>query len=198
MDAPLGIIFLRKAELYNLVIRLDKQSAIDKKNADKVKGTEKEKKHNKAPNTWAVERNIFEWSYEGHKHLGTPLIPEFFRNSNQKLTDWQLTYENGNIKEEYEDILQQPEKILENMVIKGFSDFYNNLDHSKGVVINKDGLLLGEVIYKIREKNSHVIYQVYSWLMDCGGAWILLIIFIITIITVVMTWIINFINLFCR
>lgn len=183
MNAPFGIIFLRKAELYNLVKRFDEQSAIDKK------------KPTKAPNTWTVEKNIFKWSYKGHKHLGTPLTPDFFKRGNKKLSDWYLADEEGKIKKEYEIILKFPEKILENMVIKGFADFYDNLEHSKGIILNKEGLLLGEVIYNVGGRKPPVIYQIYSWLMDYGGAWILL---ILVILTIIMTWTINLINIFCR
>lgn len=66
MNAPFGIVFLKKAELYNLVRRLDEQADGDPKDS-------------RNPNTWPVEKNIFEWSYDGHKHLGTPLTPDFFK-----------------------------------------------------------------------------------------------------------------------
>ena len=123
MDAPLGIIFLKKAELYNLVKRLDEQSALDKKNENK------EKNENKAPNTWPVERNILEWTYLHHKHLGTPITAEFFEidDDNSKLKDCGLADKNG-IKTEFQKVLasNQNHKIRQNMVIRGFADFYIN------------------------------------------------------------------------
>lgn len=104
---------------------------------------------------------------------------------------------NGKIKEEYELILKSDEKIRENMVIKGFADFYDNLEHSKGIILNKEGLLLDEVIYNVNNKEPRVkrIYQIYSWIMDYGGAWILL---ILVILTIIMTWFVNLWNIFSQ
>lgn len=183
MDAPFGIVFLKKAELYNLVRRMDEQAGGDPKDS-------------RNPNTWPVERKIFSWSYWGHKHLGTSLTPDFFKRGNKKLSDWDLLDSNGKIKKEYELILKSDEKIRENMVIKGFADFYKNSEHSKGIILNKEGLLLGEVIY--REGKSNYIknsYRFFSWIMDSGGAWIL---FTLVILTIIMTLFMNFWNIFSQ
>jgi hypothetical protein len=190
MDAPLGILFLKKAELYNLIERLDKQADEDPRDS-------------KNPNTWPVEKNIFEWSYKGHKHLGTPLTPGMLKNSKEKLRGFNLLDKNGEIEKKYKTILDKPEKIIENMVIKGFADCYNESIRSKkgikdaveeGIILNKEGLLLGEVIYNVNNRKHCVkwIYKIYSWLMDYGGAWVLL---VLVIASSIVIFCFNFINI---
>jgi len=176
MDAPLGILFLKKAELYNLVERFDNQASKDKEGSEN-------------PNTWKVEKIIFEWTYRGHKHLGTPIVTDMFEKGSSKLRDWKLVDENGEIKKKYENILKKSKKIIENMVIKGFADPYLESDKGlsksikEGIIINREGLLVGEVIFKANEKPFiKKTYQVFSWLMDYGGAWVLLIVVSITLI----------------
>ncbi len=194
MNVPFGILFLKKAELYNLVKRFDEQEADI---ADKLAKNKK----SRIPSTWPIEKNIFEWSYDGHKHLGTPLTPDHFKpdNPHNKLKDWKLCKDNCDdkkceLEESYKQIIKynKPKKIFENMVIKGFAD---SDKESKGIILNKEGLLLGEVIYNVNNRKPRVerIYKIYSWLMDYGGAWILL---IFVILTIIMTWFVNLWNIF--
>ncbi len=184
MNAPFGIVFLKKAELYNLIRRLDKQAADDEK--DSIN-----------PNTWPVERMILKWTYKYHKHLGTPMMDDFFKSGNRKLKDWGLADINDVIKKEYKQTLKFPDKIRENMTIKGFADFDNNPAQPKNIIINKEGLLLGEVIYNVECRKFPVrwIYRIYSILIDYVGAWILL---LFVIIPTIIILIINLINLFCK
>ncbi len=80
------------------------------------------------------------------------------------------------------------------MIIRGFVDpYYKNnnvndktIDVIDGIIINKEGLLMGEVIYNTEESNSHFIYSIYSFLMDHVGAWLLLIIFSLTFIVAII------------
>jgi hypothetical protein len=222
MEAPLGILFLKKAELYNLVERLDKQAAeIYDKVKDKNTGFE-------ILSSWPIEKNILMWSYHGHKHLGTAIEINHFRheiqnrlNKHCKLKDWELCENNDLennefvLKKEYAFISNKNNlkkinttnvrKVFENMVIRGFADVasYKKIkedSHKKEIInitLNREGLLLGEVIYNVKNRGSCVkrIYWIYSRLMDYGGAWILLILFIIAIASAFFT---NFWNMFSQ
>jgi hypothetical protein len=94
------------------------------------------------------------------------------------------------LKDEYKLILKynKPKKIFENMVIRGFSEYYNKEDVSEGIILNKEGLVLGEVIYELDKKKPSIIsiYSIYSWLMNIGGAWIIIILFLITIFSTII------------
>ena len=59
MEAPFGILFLKKVELYNLVRDLRDKS--------KTMTSEHLGSHN--PVTWYVEEKILKWTYHGHKYL---------------------------------------------------------------------------------------------------------------------------------
>ncbi len=77
---------------------------------------------------------------------------------------------------------------MQNIIIRGFAEPYykkniniTTIDNIDGIILNKEGLLLGEVIYIIEDKkNTHYIYSIYRFLMEHFGAWVLLIIFSIT------------------
>ena len=200
MEAPLGILFLKKAELYNLITRFNEQKDII---TDDVNDKESS---SGIPSSWPVEKKILKWSYAGHKLLAEPLVPGMLKKGNKKLIDWGLADKNGEIIKDYEEILKYPNHILQNIVIKGFADCYNKEKYSKegikaaikdGILLNREGLLLGEVISNVEEKKPRVerIYRYYSWLMDYGGAWILLILFIIAIVSAFFT---NLWNMFSQ
>ena len=190
MDAPFGIIFLRKAELYSL-LKDQANKAIVMKN-----------KHRNSPNpiTWYVEKAILKWTYHGHKYLyATINTSDFNLEKSNKLKDWELCDNNGIIKNTYdkhtrdsiEMSIKQPNSVLSNIVARGFGEFLDNNLQDK-IIINKEGLLLGEVIYNVEEKDSHLIYYIYSFLMDYGGAWVLL---LLVFLTIIMTVIVNIINI---
>lgn len=143
------------------------------------------------------EKMILKWTYTGHKHLGSPIADDFFKKGNRKLKDWGLIDTSGNIKEEYKQILKFPEKIRENIAIKGFADFDRNSNQKKSIIFNKEGLLLGEVIYNVECRKFPIrwIYWIYSSLIDYVGAWILLIFIIIPTIIILIK---NLIDIFCK
>lgn len=212
MEAPLGLLFLKKAELYNLITRLDERKDII------TDGVKDKSTTSRIPSSWPIEKNILMWSFYGHKHLGSPIKYEHFElGKHCKLKDWKLCENNDPynnefvLKKEYAFISNKGnlkeinrtkvKKIFENMVIREFASYsYKEGDTSKkefeGIILNKEGLLLGEVIYNVNAKPCiKRIYHIYSWLMDYGGAWVLLILFIITIIA---TWLISFWNIFSQ
>jgi len=229
MDAPFGILFLKKAELYTIIKNLDKQKKeIDDDVNDKESPSE-------VYSTWPVEKQILKWSYWGHKYLKHPIKIVHFTNLKEayKLKDFKLCIDNeyknkknwlnkdtDELKEEYKKIIGNNKKnfneklfdskdsklnidhkaiqhILENIVVRGFSnphyDDNNQLDDKQqrnldGIKINNEGLLLGEVLYKLDKCKTHLIYYIYSYLMQHFGAWIFLFILIFTLI---ITFVIN-------
>ena len=184
MDAPFGILFLKKVELYNLV-------EDQRKKVEVMKSLHPESNN---PITWPVEEKILKWTYHGHKYL-TDSIKEndFVFKKSRKLKDWELLNEKNEVKEEYKKAVNQPKSILKNMVAREFARYDD--DDPTSIIINKEGLLLGEVIYNSQHENRSIkcIYKIYSCLFDYVGAWIL---FIIVIITIIMTLSINLWNIF--
>ncbi len=186
MELPFGTSFLKKVRLYNLIKRLNKQTE------DIDKHLLKNKK-SKIPSSWPIEKNILKWSLFGHKHLGSPISYDNF-NINSihcKLKDWRLCENNFDekpciLEEKYKLILkyQKPKKIFENMVMKGFADHYNKINVAEGIILREKGLLIGEVIYDT-DKKLHLIYRIYNWLMNSGGAWIL---FLFVIFIIIITF----------
>jgi len=189
MNAPFGILFLKKAELYNLVKRLNKQ----------VKQRKKQHPKSKNPDTWPVEKQILKWSYHGHKYLASPITDEHFKSdsSHNKLGDWELLDKNGKVLPKYRPILNCKDKIRENMVERGFARYYGNLINTKDIVISKEGLLLGDVIYNVTRKNPFIrfAYWFYSLIIDYIGALILL---LLVIIPTLIILIYNLIILLCE
>ena len=62
MELPFSLHFIKKVEAYQVLKKLDKKSRLQIKDFD---GT--------IP-TWEVEKKILTWTYQGHKHLGTPVL----------------------------------------------------------------------------------------------------------------------------
>ncbi len=241
MDAPFGILFLKKAELYTIINNLNKQQ----------KEIEKDVDNKNSPSTiygsWPVEKQILKWTYWGHKYLKHPIKVTYFTdlnrahilkdcklciNSKYKNKKYWLIKNDDKLKEEYQKIIgitkrkingkeelfnneklftitsKKEEKlnidlgavrhVLENNVVRGFSKpYYENSKKEKdkeyenldGITINREGLLLGEVLYILEEKcDTHFIYSIYSHLMQHFGAWVLFTIFIFTLI---ITFVIN-------
>lgn len=197
MDAPFGILFLKKAELYNRMIELDKRAEDIKVDVDNPDT------NSELYSTWPVEKEILRWTYTGHKHLATPITHKCFnRDKTGKLKDWQLCENNDPknedyiIKEYYNKIIKKNKsyKIRQNIVSNGYAEYSNKKDAD--IVFNKKGLLLGEVIYRAGKSNYiENSYRFFSWIMDSGGAWILL---ILVILTIIMTWFINLWNIFSQ
>ena len=83
MDAPFGIAFLKKAELYNLISRFDKQYGGSPRN-----------------NPWLIERQILRWTYKHHKHLGSPIKTDHLSggSSENKLSDFGMLDKEVNLR----------------------------------------------------------------------------------------------------
>jgi len=186
MNAPFGIIFLKKVELFNLLKDLRKKS-------DTMI-----EKHTDSPNpvTWYVEEKILKWTYHGHKYLTTSIkLTDFdIENPTSKMKDFELLDNNNKIISKYLPALKRRHSIFKNIVARGFAIFESNEPKSMSIIINNEGLLLGEVIYKSEHGNFFLknIYRLYAIFIDYIGALILIILFLIPTLTILIY---NFINI---
>lgn len=144
MNAPLGITFLKKAELYNLALDLDKEYKQSKQPDDTSKSL------------WPIEKAILRWTYRGHRHLGSAIKTDHLAlwHKDSKLKDFGMIDSQKQFKPEYK-ILQKTalHKALENLVVRGFAEYFDNSHGHNAIIVNKDGLLLGNVLAEL-EKNS--------------------------------------------
>lgn len=167
MEAPFGITFLKKAELYNLICRLDQQEKDTRDPSNAL---------------WPIEKGVLKWTYSYHKHLGSPIGTDHLSRDPKwsKLEEMDMLNSKGELKEEFKYLengnLTKP---LENLVIRGFAEYFNEIqhDHNK-IVINREGLLVGEVLSDIEKANPFIKfnYFIYSKIMDHLGAFILLVV----------------------
>jgi len=182
MNAPFGISFLRKAELYNLCVRFDKQNK------------EMEVKNPKAQSLWPIEKALLKWTYFGHRHLGSPIKTEhlFLGSSDNKLEEFNMLDGSGKLKKDFIYLksgnLTMP---LENIVVKGFGDYFDERNHGhNAIVINKEGLLLGEVLTEVESENIivNINYFMYGMIMSHPGAFILLLVTIFTLLKTLLCY----------
>lgn len=190
MEAPFGITFLRKAELYNLSVELNNEYE------------ESKKKRQKTPSVWPVVKAILKWTYINHKHLGSPIKTEHlsFGDVHNKLKDFGMLNENGDLKDEFNKIFRTTSlhKPLENIVIMGFGEYNDIIKHGHTeIVINKDGLLFGQLLAEIEEKKWFIKlhYAIYGKIMNHLGAAVLLIVSIMTVIILTINFIEKVINI---
>lgn len=172
MEAPFGIAFLKKAELYNLICRFDKQ----------YNGSSKD-------NPWLIERQILRWTYNHHKHLGSPIDTNHLSRDKQwsKLKEFGMLNRKGELKPQFIYLKKgHLTKVLENLVVRGFATYFDIEHGHNAIIINKEGLLVGEVIADM-EKDSPIIkfnYLFYSNIMDHFGAFLLLIITLLSLLKI--------------
>ncbi len=97
-----------------------------------------------------------------------------------KLEEMEMLNSNGKLKAEFIYLEKGPlHKPLENLVIRGFAEYFDERQHGHNqIVINREGLLVGEVLSDIETGNRllGINYSLYSKLMDHLGAFILLVI----------------------
>jgi len=93
MDAPFGMLFLKKVELYNLI----------KDQRKKVEVMKILHPDSQNPITWPVEEKILKWTYHGHKYLaGSINKSDFDLKKSRKMEDWELLDQNKIVKQEYQ------------------------------------------------------------------------------------------------
>lgn len=169
MDAPLGVTFFKKVELYQKIVSLDRQS----KRMDKKRGL---------PPLWPLEKKVLAWTYTGHKHLGSPITAGHFEAGSPhcKLKDFGIS------KEELHNV--NLTRLLDNLIGHGFAtgtlegkSYTALVPNENQVYITREGLLIGEVLRELKSPFLSVSYWVWAGLWGHLGALILLIIFAVTV-----------------
>lgn len=180
MNAPLGITFLKKAELYNLALSLDREYRQSKHHDDTSKSL------------WPIEKAILKWTYQGHRHLGSAIKTDHLalEHKDSKLIDFGMIDSKKEFKPEYK-VMQKTalHKPLENLVIRGFADYFDESHGHTAIIINKEGLLFGSVLIELEKDDwlTKFNYKVYGKLMDHLGAFILFWVTVITLLTLLFS-----------
>jgi len=169
MDAPLGVTFFKKVELYQKISSLDQQS----KKMDKKRGL---------PPLWPLERKVLAWTYTGHKHLGSPINASHFEagSPHSKLDDF------GIIKEELHNV--HLTRLLDNFIAHGFATeilegrlYTGQVPDENRIYITREGMLVGEVLNELERPLYRISYLIWGYLWGHIGALILLVALFIAI-----------------
>lgn len=164
MDAPLGVTFFKKVELYQKLSSLDQQS----RKMDKKRGL---------PPLWPLEKKVLLWTYTGHKHLGSPIEIRHFETGSphSKLEDFGITnkeLQNVNIT-----------RLLDNFIAHGFATeilegrlYTGQVPDENRIYITREGLLVGEVLTELKKPYYQFSYWIWSNLWGHLGGFILLIV----------------------
>lgn len=169
MDAPLGVTFFKKVELYQKISSLDEQA----KKMDKGRNL---------PPLWPLERKVLAWTYTGHKHLGSPIKTYHFEagSSRSKLKDFGITE-----RELYNVHLT---KLLDNFIGHGFGigslegKFSGQEPDENSIYITREGLLVGEVLNELNNCLYQLSYYIWGLLWGHVGGAILIVALIAAII----------------
>ena len=196
MELPFSLHFIKKVEAFQTLKKLDKKFCLQINNFD---GT--------IP-TWEVEKKILIWTYQGHKHLGSPINTTELESRKNFALAGTLSYASGTkeaveatptndfevgysaiVNHAYTESLIERvgkrkemmhitpeesdaagiEETLSNLVSKGYAKYYPELrrqvdgysneseinfipsdtDNFEGVLISKEGLLMGELLNDI-------------------------------------------------
>lgn len=184
MDAPLGITFFKKVELYQKIKGLDKQ-VIEMSPDSSLKPT------------WPFERKVLHWSYKGHKKPGSPIKTTHFTNRDGgMLDDFDIT------AEEIEGV--NLTSILKGFIVHGFAFSFmegqvyaGDLKDENKIYLSSEGLLAGEVLNEIDRPLQKASYEVWSRLWGHFGAWALLIMFLLSILKLLLSLFVEFRTFWC-
>lgn len=141
---PFKINFFKQLEIFQEVIRLDKQfdlQLIQWKDGTSEKNGLSEKININYP-TWELEKKVLLWTALNHKHLGSPLKTTHLLNQE---------FQKDIHASKTELSFAGKEEILRNLVARGFATWDN------GALINKEGFNYGLFIwslYKIEKEQN--------------------------------------------
>lgn len=170
MEAPLGVTFFKKVELYQKISSLDQQAR-------------KMDKQRRIPPLWPLEKKVLLWTYTGHKHLGSPIRAHHFEegSSHSKLADFGIT------KEELHNV--HLTRLLDNFIAHGFATeilegrlYTGQAPDENRIYITREGLLVGEVLHELKNPFYWVSYRIWGNLWGHLGGFILLIALLATLI----------------
>jgi hypothetical protein len=158
MNLPFTLNFFKKFELFQTLRRLD--------------AIARAQRGGKMENTWKYEKRILRWTYQGHKHLGSNihkgnLDPADGENRLAEMLIDPRKFDADNIMYTFE-----------NLVSRGYATWQADSKTPRkerflpGVIISKEGLLMGEVIWETTKekkfelkKNKHFVsYWLLIWI----------------------------------
>lgn len=162
MDAPLGVTFFKKVELYQKISSLDEQSR-------------KMNEQGGLKPFWSLEKKVLSWAYMGHKHLGSPIKTDDFSpgNPDNKLNDFKIK------TEEMEGI--NLTRLLDNFIAHGFATeilegrlYTGHAPNENLMYLTREGLLVGEVLNELENPFYRLSYWIWGKLWGHWGGLILI------------------------
>lgn len=170
MDAPLGVTFFKKVELYQKISSLDNQTAamLAKRGLKSF---------------WPLEKKVLEWTYIGHKHLGSPLKTDDFSPgaADNKLKDF------GIKDTEMKDI--NLTRLLDDFIAHGFATeilegrlYTGHTPDENLMYITREGLLVGEILNELKNPLYKLSYWIWGKLWGHWGGFILLLVLLVALL----------------
>jgi hypothetical protein len=128
MNTPITASYFRKLALYQEAIALNK---VFRKAVCDLDGGSKD--------TWEIEKKALYWTRWGHKHLGSAItVEEFKDNASKRLKEFGLT------EEEVQDKSGGGQYWSRNLAERGFADL-----EGRGIRMSERGRLMGAVLYDV-------------------------------------------------
>ena len=169
MDAPLGVTFFKKVELYQNISSLDDQAR-----KMLAKGGQKP--------FWPLERKVLIWAYMGHKFLGSPIKTDHFSrgSAENKLDDFGISGEEiGRIN---------LTRLLDNFIAHGFASeilegrlYTSSTPNENLMYLTREGMLVGEVLNELNNPLYRVSYWIWGKLWGHWGGLILIFVLLLTL-----------------
>ncbi len=169
MEAPLGVTFFKKVELYQKISSLDNQ-------------TKKMISEGGLKPFWPIEKKVLAWAYMGHKHLGSPIKSDHFSagSTDNKLKDF------GIKAEDLEGVSLT--RLIDNFIAHGFATeilegrlYTSHTPNENQMYLTREGILLGEVLSEIKNPFYKFSYWIWSKLWGHWGGLILILVLLITL-----------------
>lgn len=116
---------------------------------------------------WDMEKDLLLWAHLNHFHLGSYLGTQEVFEKLQGFNKYSLDELNEHIF-----------KTMQNLEEHGWAEWWTPKGQKNAIKINREGMLLSEVIYEITHKNRDKIFQlliIVSWLTIVAGIIIVLI-----------------------
>lgn len=166
MEAPLGVTFFKKVELYQKISSLDDQAR-----EMVARGGHKP--------FWPLEKKILTWAYMGHKFLGSPIKTDDFSagNPDNKLKDFKIK------ADEVEGI--NLTRLLDNFIAHGFATeilegrlYTGHTPNENLMYLTREGVLVGEILNELKNPLYSFSYWIWSKLWGHWGGFILILILI--------------------
>lgn len=131
MNTPITSNFFKKIELHQELFFQDRLFKQSLKDPDLTHHTN---------STWEVEKKVLYWTRWGHKHLGSPIVRQRFKQD-RDLRDLKMSAKEARVA--------GIDKTLRNLVQRGYAK-YEDPDKKEisGILFSDRGLLMGAVVYE--------------------------------------------------